>query len=312
MNKYQIPIAVNLVLCALCLCVAYFAPPLLVLLIPLFAAKSAWSFLAGGTAGVALWFVTIAGSFWQATDNLAVSLGAAVILLVGGLILARQTASGALLKHKILTAGGTVAFLALYFLLPLFKQIDAGTLQEIGESIKESVVFAFKTAYAESGQNVLSTSDIQNLAENMIDAAYKLLPYVLLALSAVVGYITLWLLHGILKLYGALIAPPSFSALKSGPVTVLIAVVSLVAIMAFKDGVLSIVFTNIYAITTFLLSMCGISLVDWFLKQRGLKTFIRLFLLLIIYLLTSNVIGTALLCLAAAVDAHMNFRGLNS
>lgn len=312
MNKYQIPIAVNLVLCALCLCAAYFAPPLLVLLIPLFAAKSAWGFLAGGTAGVSLWFVTIAGSFWQATDSLAIALGAAVILLVGGLILARQTATGALLKHKILTAGGTVAVLILYFLLPLFKQIDAGTLQEIGESAKETMVYTLTAAYAESGQGVLSAGDIQDFAEKMIDAAYKLLPYVLLMISAVFGYITLWLLHGILKLYGALIAPPSFSTLKSSPVTVLIAVVSLVAIMAFKDGVLSIVFTNIYAITTFLLSMCGLSLADWFLKQRGLKTFIRLFLLLILYMLTSNVIGTALLCLAAAVDAHMNFRGLNS
>lgn len=312
MNKYQIPMAVNLVLCALCLCMAYFAPPLLFLLFPLFAAKTAWGFLAGGTAGVSLWFVTIAGSFWQATDSLAIALGATVILLVGGLILARQTAASALLKHKILTAGGTVAVLILYFLLPLFKQIDAGTLQEIGESVKESVVYALTAAYAESGQGVLSAGDIQDFAENLIDAAYKLLPYVLLTVSAAVGYITLWLLHGILKLYGVMIAPPSFSTLKSSPVTVLIAVVSLVAIMAFKDGVLSIVFTNIYAITTFLLSMCGISLADWFLKQRGVKTFIRLFLLLILYMLASNVIGTVLLCLVSAADAYVNFRGLNS
>lgn len=102
-----------------------------------------------------------------------------------------------------------------------------------------------------------------------------------------------------------------FSMFKVDGVTVFVFFLSAIISMFAGDGKISVVFVNIYAILNVVLALCGLSLVDWYLRdKRNIKFFFRFLILAVLAVLSLLPILSVLLVVAALIDARRNFRDI--
>lgn len=102
-----------------------------------------------------------------------------------------------------------------------------------------------------------------------------------------------------------------FSMFKADGVTVFVFFLSAIISMFAGDGKIAVVFGNIYAILNVVLMLCGMSLFDWYLRdKKRVRTFFRFLILLVISILSMLPILSVVLIVAALVDARKNFRNI--
>ena len=102
-----------------------------------------------------------------------------------------------------------------------------------------------------------------------------------------------------------------YSMFKSDGVTVFVFFLSAIISMFAGDGKIAVVFANIYAILNVVLALCGMSLIDWYLRdKRNVKIFFRFLILGALAVLSLIPVLSVLLVVVALIDARRNFRNI--
>ena len=102
-----------------------------------------------------------------------------------------------------------------------------------------------------------------------------------------------------------------YSMFKSDGVTVFVFFLSAIISMFAGDGKIAVVFANIYAILNVVLALCGMSLIDWYLRdKRNVKIFFRFLILGALAILSLIPVLSVLLVVVALIDARRNFRNI--
>lgn len=102
-----------------------------------------------------------------------------------------------------------------------------------------------------------------------------------------------------------------FSMFKADGVTVFVFFLSAIISMFAGNGVIAVVFANLYAILSVVLALCGMSLLDWFLREKyKVKIFFRFLILAVIGALSLLPILSMILTISALIDARRNFRDI--
>jgi len=111
------------------------------------------------------------------------------------------------------------------------------------------------------------------------------------------------------KVFKCILVDLRFSMFKADGVTVFVFLISALISMFAGDGVIAVVFGNIYMILSVVLMLCGISLLDWYLKDvQKVKTFFRFLLLLLVCASLLFPVLPMAFIVVALIDARRNFR----
>ena len=104
-----------------------------------------------------------------------------------------------------------------------------------------------------------------------------------------------------------------FSMFKVDGVTVFVFFLSAIISLFAGDGVIAVVFSNLYTILNTVLMLCGMSLLDWYLREKQkVKIFFRFLILLVLGFLSLIPILSVILVAAALMDARKNFRNIGT
>lgn len=101
-----------------------------------------------------------------------------------------------------------------------------------------------------------------------------------------------------------------FSKFKIDTVTSMAFVVSLIAALVLKDGVIFVVFVNIYTIIQFFLLICALSIVDFYLKKNKVPLVFRIILIFIAAVLSTIPVVNVILSIIALSDCRRDYRNL--
>ncbi len=312
MKKQWILSAVSLlILCALLAVIAYI-PILTLFFAPFALALFAGAKLSGNKLlPLILWLAALAGVTVLSASFLYALVFTSIPALAGiwaGICIKK---GGSVKRIFAISATGIALFLTAILLL-LSQVAHTNIIESIFTSAKD----IFSQMYTQLLiQNAVSSEQIEQLStlsEQIFTGIYQLFPYLLVAISAIMGYAALWIIVLFNKIYRSdMVFLPSFSQFKCGIVTIIIFALSAIIMLVSKNQVLTIVFTNIYAIVSFLLCMCALSLIDFWMKRQNWFILVRIILLLAIWSISSGFIGTLVLSILAFIDARADFRKLD-
>jgi uncharacterized protein YybS (DUF2232 family) len=224
--------------------------------------------------------------------------------------------TGALIRKK---AGQPViiCFAALgYFILYV------GTLillsRALGENAIEYTVNLLKPYFMEAFETSLYSMRMEEMFSNVeeylklfIDSIILLMPSILIIMSAVMGYILLFIVSVALRLMRSKYKfTVLFSKFKADGITIFIYFVSILVTMFISNSVLVLVFKNIHTILQFILQICGLSLVDAYFVKKRLPLIPRIIVVMVIFFASVLPVVSAVLVIMAAFDANRDFRGL--
>ena len=104
----------------------------------------------------------------------------------------------------------------------------------------------------------------------------------------------------------------TLSEFKTDSITLFIYLISLIAVMFMKEGIVSVTLTNIYVLIHSYLVVCGVSIVYYLLKHK-VKAPVIVKRLIGVVLLMAALVGllSFVFVIAAMLDARRDFRGLN-
>lgn len=104
-----------------------------------------------------------------------------------------------------------------------------------------------------------------------------------------------------------------FSMFKVDGVTVFVFFLSAIISMFAGDGKIAVVFVNIYAIINMVLILCGMSLLDWYLRDvQKVRIFFRFLILLVLGILSVLPVLSVIMIVVALIDARRNFRNIGT
>ncbi len=198
----------------------------------------------------------------------------------------------------IASAVGLVALYALYIFI-FAKTNGYDSLDAIFDMIS-SVAIQSVPAAEESNLEL-----IQLFMRTLRD----LFPSIVVIGAAVTGYIVVFLTGLVLSFRDkSIVNNMGFSRFRADTLTTLIFIISMAFTIFSGYGIAGIVAENIYTILTFVLQVCGLSLLDWVLKYvKRLNIALRIIIILIVSALP---FVSFLAIMAAMLDARRNFRGL--
>ena len=140
--------------------------------------------------------------------------------------------------------------------------------------------------------------------QNMIPSIFVIIALLFSFLSAIIVSIILKL-SGEKHLYKL-----EFSRLACDKTTAIVFFISIVCSIFMKNGVLQTVFLNICVILLFVFQVCGFSLIDYFLKSKGLSSGVRVLILFACILFATTPILLFGLIIAAVMDSFKNYRNI--
>ena len=164
------------------------------------------------------------------------------------------------------------------------------------------------------GQNA-ETLKIQNAEQffNMYEMAVRMiLPSVIIIIelikTIVLTFLTKVVVNRVLK---GVAIDLKFSEFKADGVTVFVFFLSALISMFAGDSVIAVVFSNLYTILNIVLMLCGMSLLDWYLREKQhVKIFFRFLILSVVGILSLLPVLSVILVVAALIDARRNFRNI--
>lgn len=104
----------------------------------------------------------------------------------------------------------------------------------------------------------------------------------------------------------------TFSEFKADSITLFIYLISIIAVMFMREGIVSVALTNVYILIHSYLVVCGVSIVYYLLKHK-VKAPVIVKRLIGVVLLMAALVGllSFVFVIAAMLDARRDFRGLN-
>ena len=150
------------------------------------------------------------------------------------------------------------------------------------------------------------------LLEQQLAQTKMLLPALLFMFSAIFGYIVLW----IISLLNTIICKkprfvPHFSRFRCTTTTTWIYFISMFAVyLTDENSVMAYAFANLHAVTSFILLVCAMSFLDFWMKRKHWKGILRFLAICGIAFVSTVSLISLVLTLLAFFDARVNIRGL--
>ncbi len=189
----------------------------------------------------------------------------------------------------------------------LFKLLNSAT--ELSASLPERLS-SFEAVSPEMAE-MLKNEIIPMLAQ-LMEQIKVLLPALLFMFSAFFGYAVLWiiaLLSVILRQKPRFV--PHFSRFHCGTTTTWIYIITMFATFFTDQGsVMAYTMQNLHAIVSFIMTICAMSLIDFWMKRKHWKGILRVLALYGIWIGSTMPLVSIVLTLLAFFDARANIRGL--
>ncbi len=226
---------------------------------------------------------------------------------ITGVIIAKKTENETSQTQLLLVSGCSVFIFIIGTFYSISNSFNADTI---------NIVFdVAKNTFSKSIEQVTDPAlaeEMNTLFSYAVEETKKLLPYLLFTISATLGYIALWFVTGLNFLFRTdKNFVPCFSKFKCNTATVFIMAITAIISLFIKEGILSIALDNIFAIFSFMLTMCAISLIDFWMKRKNWFILLRLLIIALLISAQSSPILSLLLSIIAFLDARANFRRLN-
>ncbi len=224
----------------------------------------------------------------------------AIVAVAAGIVL------GQMIRKKVtvmsLTVASSVGLVILYAMyIFIFAKMNGFTsLDGIFDMLSQTML----TSVNGADEN---TVEIMRLGVRTIR---DLFPAIVIISSVTMGYLIVFLTGIILSFSKNLIKPDmGFSRLRADLITTVVFVVAMAVTIFAGYGIVGIIAENIYIILMFVLQICGLSLLDFVLKNvKQMNLALRI---LILFFVFSIQIFSVILIMAAILDARRNFRKLS-
>ncbi len=229
-----------------------------------------------------------------------IALYTAIVSVAAGIVLGYMIKKQkSVMSLTVASAVGLVALYAIYIFV-FAKMNGYGTLDELFDIFAQSMV-----------QTVSAVDATKAEAANMAARMFRdLFPSIVIISSAAMGYFVVFITGVVLSFRkNTARTDMGFSKLRADRVTTVVFIVSMIVTIFSDYGIVGIIAENIYTILMFVLQVCGLSLLDWILKNVSRMNL--LFRIIIIFFVFSIQILSVLLIMAAIIDARRNFRGLS-
>lgn len=274
-------------------------------------------------------FIMLFGTF-SLFKNSKITLGLGSTLLIAATYIVNKDltfsfvycagyiAAGFLLCYSLLRKkGGTYAFITTLVCV-LISEYGAVALSNIvmGKSALAFIDEMFEmikplmiTALNESAE-VLNIGDPEQIFSVYTMSIKMMLPSIMTIIGLVETIVFIFFVKIIVnRLLKCTAVDFRFSMFKADGVTIFVFLISAIVSMFAGDSVIAVVFGNIYTILSVVLMLCGMSLLDWYLRDvQKVKIFFRFLLLLVIAASSLFPILPVILIVAALVDSRRNFR----
>ena len=200
----------------------------------------------------------------------------------------------------IISTGGIYVAYVLYSI----KVLGINPVTEMFLILEE--VLLSMTAMTETGIDRAFFSEYIAMSKNLF-IAIMIITFVFL------GYIVSYFTACVLEFFkGDKKINMTFSEFKSDGITIFVYIVSLLASLFVKEGVMAVAFTNVYIVLNFYLAICGASVIYYLVKHKmNVPHLLKKFFGIVIIAVSFSGIFSTLLVLLALLDARRDFRRLN-
>lgn len=209
------------------------------------------------------------------------------------------------------TSGALVAAAVInMYSFKIIYDVDVVTtvLDEFFKALEEAL-YAFSQ---ENAGGLLGSLPLDNL--NLLKEMYKaVFPSMLILNVLLITYVFYMLVKLILRLFKVSVYEyPKFSQLYLKKSAAFVLATCYMLPFFVDNSVYAAVFSNIGIIIFGVASMCGLSIVDFHLRQKIRNSFFRLLVYTAAFFILSSGIGIVMVCLgfAAIADSFFNFRNL--
>lgn len=158
----------------------------------------------------------------------------------------------------------------------------------------------------------METTDITFITE-YLNMCRNMFVAVMIITFSIVGFIVAYAVSSVLKLfkYGRKLNL-SLGYFKADFASVFVYFGALIGAIFAKDGMLSVVFMDLYLVLSFYLAICGASLIYWVIKKRiNAPSFIHRLIGVVIVALSALGVLSTIYVIFALVDARTDFRKIN-
>ena len=168
-------------------------------------------------------------------------------------------------------------------------------------------------------EDLLSIMSTQVGFDNMIDISEyvdmcrNMFVSVMIIVFSITGFIVSYITSSLLKLFKTeKQLNLSISEFKADRISVFLYFVSLIGALFVKNGMISVMFMNLYLVIQFYLTVCGCSLIYYIIKKKvKAPAIIQKFLGITIFLISVVGVVSTLLIILAIIDARRDFRRIN-
>ncbi|MBR4030610.1 MAG: DUF2232 domain-containing protein [Clostridia bacterium] len=243
------------------------------------------------------------------TNSFLYALLLGALPFVFGSFIALKISKDSSQKQLLLLSGIGVCVFILGMLYSVNNSLNADTISAIYNSALD--IF-YKNIDAVSQDFTPDLIDeIKILFSQVVAEAKRLFPYTLFTMCAYLGYISLFIITGLNKLFrSGNTFQPRFSEFRCNSSTVFVMVLTAIISFFVKDGILGVALKNIFAIFSFMLTMCAVSLIDYWMKKKNWNIILRILVLLLLISVQSGSFLSVVLSVIAFLDARVNFRKL--
>lgn len=309
MQNQWLLLIVSILLLCLAIAGVLFVPALSMLLFPFLMALHTFIKQNGNKAvSVSFLVISLLLTVLLTSSFLYALLLGALPFAFGG-FLASKISKNASQKQLLLLSGMGSGVFILGMLYSVNNSLNADTISTIYNSALD--IFYKNIDIASQDFTPELIDEIKMLFSQVVAEAKRLFPYTLFTMCAYFGYISLFIITGLNKLFrtGSWFQP-RFSEFRCNTSTIFVMVLTAIISFFVKDGVLGVALNNIYAIFSFMLTMCAVSLVDYWMKKKNWNIILRILILLLLISVQSGSFLSVVFSVIALLDARINFRKL--
>jgi hypothetical protein len=238
------------------------------------------------------------------TKNLFVTFCAIPLITLSGVIIgicaAKNYSKYTAILGGIISTGGIYVAYIIYSI----KVMGTNPVMEMF-FLMENILLSM-TTMSETTVDLMYIVDYIAMSKNLFVA-------IMIIVFAMMGYLVAYFTACVLDFFNEeRKLNLTFSEFKSDGITIFVYIVSLLAGLFVKEGVMALTLTNVYLVLNFYLALCGASVVYYLVKHKMKAPFIiKKFLGFVILAISFSGIFSTLLVLLALWDSRRDFRRLN-
>ena len=223
-----------------------------------------------------------------------------IVSAVAGIVIGQMIKKDMSVMSLTIASAVGVATLYSLYLMVVSRVNGYGSLSELLDGISSIMVSTMSMTGEEGTQ----------MAKIAVRTFRDLFPAIVMISSVTAGYVMVFVSGLIMTLFriGAK-KEIGFSLFRADRITTMIFLLSMAVTIFAGYGIAGIIAENIYIILLYVLQVCGLSLLDWVLKNvKRVSLVLRIIILFFVSIIP---ISSFILVMAAILDARRNFRGLS-